>query len=247
MEIIETYFNWKNRVSKRSRTDLIVLHHAASSRATVVQINQWHIGNGWSGIGYHFYVRKNGEIYRGRPIWAVGAHAQGSNSNSIGICAEGNFDAETMPQAQEKAIKELLEYLKALYPKAQVKGHREVCATGCPGKNYPLDEMKRFYNNAENEVNAMTSEEKAKFNLLVNTVEKHEERLDNIDGKMVYNYIDKNMPEWAREGVQYCVDKGFIKGTGDGLGLDDKDLKYCTIIMRLHKSLVINDRAGLYD
>jgi N-acetyl-anhydromuramyl-L-alanine amidase AmpD len=237
VEIIETYFNWKNRVSNRSRTDFIVLHHAAAKTATVVQIDQWHKGNGWSGIGYHFYVRKNGEIYRGRPIWAVGAHAQGSNSNSIGICAEGNFDVETMPQAQEKAIKELLEYLKALYPKAQVKGHREVGATGCPGKNYPLDEMKRFYNNAENEVDAMTSEEKAKFNLLVNTVEKHEERLDKIDGKMVYNYIDKNMPEWAREGVQYCIDKGFIEGTGNGLGLDDKDLKYCTIIMRLHKSL----------
>lgn len=237
MEIIETYFNWKNRVSNRSRTDLIVLHHAAAKTATVVQIDQWHKGNGWSGIGYHFYVRKNGDIYRGRPIWAVGAHAQGSNSNSIGICAEGNFDVEAMPQAQEKAIKELLEYLKALYPKAQVKGHREVGATGCPGKNYPLDEMKRFYNNAENEVDAMTSEEKAKFNLLVNTVEKHEERLDKIDGKMVYNYIDKNMPEWAIPTVKKLTDKGYLKGDDTGLNLTDE----------LLRMLVINDRAGLYD
>lgn len=50
---------------------------------------------------------------------------------------------------------------------------------------------------------------------------------------MIYNYIDENMPEWAREGVQFCVDNGIIKGTGDGLGLDDKDLKYCTMIMRV--------------
>ena len=37
--------------------------------------------------------------------------------------------------------------------------------------------------------------------------------------------------------IGIAIDKGFIKGTGDGLGLDDKDLKYCTIIMRLHKAL----------
>lgn len=50
---------------------------------------------------------------------------------------------------------------------------------------------------------------------------------------MVYNYIDDNMPGWAHEGVQYCIDKGIIKGTGEGLGLDDKDLKYCTMLMRV--------------
>ncbi|MDO5399146.1 MAG: S-layer homology domain-containing protein, partial [bacterium] len=49
---------------------------------------------------------------------------------------------------------------------------------------------------------------------------------------MIYNYIDDNMPEWARESVQWCVDKGIIKGTGEGLGLDDKDLKYCVVLHR---------------
>lgn len=57
---------------------------------------------------------------------------------------------------------------------------------------------------------------------------------------MVYNYIDENMPEWARGAVQWCVDNGVILGTGDGLGLDDKDLKWCTIIFRLYNS---SDRA----
>lgn len=52
-------------------------------------------------------------------------------------------------------------------------------------------------------------------------------------GGMIYNYIDENMPEWARESVKWCVGSGIIQGTGDGLGLDDKDLKYCTIIKRL--------------
>lgn len=50
--------------------------------------------------------------------------------------------------------------------------------------------------------------------------------------KMIYNYIDENMPEWARESVQWCVDNGIIVGTGDGLGLDDKDLRICAMIRR---------------
>lgn len=83
----------------------------------------------------------------------------------------------------------------------------------------------------------MTDAERKKFNEIVNIVSDLAVDMNKIKNKMIYNYIDKNMPEWAREGVQYCVDKGFIKGTGDGLGLDDKDLKYCTIIMRLHKAL----------
>ena len=50
---------------------------------------------------------------------------------------------------------------------------------------------------------------------------------------MIYNYVDSNMPEWAREAVSWCVENGIIKGTGDGLGLDDKDLKWCVIVRRL--------------
>lgn len=50
--------------------------------------------------------------------------------------------------------------------------------------------------------------------------------------KMIYNYIDENMPEWAREAVRWCAEKGIIKGTGDGLGLDDRDIKYCTLLYR---------------
>jgi hypothetical protein len=83
----------------------------------------------------------------------------------------------------------------------------------------------------------MTSEERAKFNILVDTVEKHEERLDKIDGKMVYNYIDKNMPEWALPTVKKLTDKGYLKGDDTGLNLTEDLLRI----------LVINDRAGLYD
>ena len=62
-------------------------------------------------------------------------------------------------------------------------------------------------------------------------------RVEKLEKPMIYNYIDDNMPEWARPTVQKLVDKGFLKGDGGGLGLTDELLRI----------LVINDRAGLYD
>ena len=70
---------------------------------------------------------------------------------------------------------------------------------------------------------------------LYKMVDKIAEDLAKIKNPMIYNYIDENMPEWAREGVQWCIDNGIITETGDGPGLDDKDLKYCTMIMRIMK------------
>lgn len=226
MNIIETNWNWNGTLARRSSTKYIALHHAEAVTCTAKQIDEWHKANGWAGIGYHFFVRKNGEIYRGRPLWAMGAHVQGKNDCSIGICAEGDYHNKdkAMPEAQKRAIKELIAYLKTVYNDAEVVGHGEIGSSNCPGRYYPLAEMKKY--NEEDE--AMTAEERAELEELRAKVEK-------LENPMIYNYIDDNMPEWAREGVKWCVDNGIIEGTGDGLGLDDKDLKYCTMIMRMMK------------
>lgn len=146
MNIIKTNLQFNSNYSKRSLDSIkeIILHN---SGVTVLQsvevIHNYHKNTrGWAGIGYHFYVRKDGSIYEGRPIDWAGAHATGHNSNSIGICAEGNFDVETMSEVQKNAIKELIAYLKEKYNITIIKGHREVNNTSCPGANYPLDEMK---------------------------------------------------------------------------------------------------------
>jgi len=54
---------------------------------------------------------------------------------------------------------------------------------------------------------------------------------------MIYNYIDDNMPDWAKEAVRWCVDNGIIVGTGSGLGLDDTKLWTCVVMYRLSKTL----------
>ena len=143
MEIIETNLQFKD-MSTRKATQRIILHHADAKNCSAEDIHRWHLNNGWSGAGYHFLVRKDGKVYRLRPEDKVGAHAYGSNYNSIGICFEGNFMEEDMPAEQIKAGKELVAYLKNKYKIAIVQKHKDVCATSCPGNKFPFDEITNF-------------------------------------------------------------------------------------------------------
>lgn len=140
MEIIETNLNFK-AMSNRQTTDRIILHHSASSVASAEDIHRWHLNNGWEGAGYHFLVRKNGLIYRLRPENKIGAHAYMNNYNSIGICFEGNFEVEEMPDVQVQSGKELVAYLKNKYGINKVQGHRDVNSTSCPGRNFKFNEI----------------------------------------------------------------------------------------------------------
>lgn len=141
MNIIESGISFRG-LSNRSRTTRIILHHAAAVTCSVQDIQRWHLANGWAGIGYHFFVRKDGSIYRGRPESTIGAHVTGANADSIGICFEGDYDKEaSMPQAQTKAGKELVAYLKNRYGINTVKAHRDVGASSCPGRYFPFSEI----------------------------------------------------------------------------------------------------------
>lgn len=135
--IIETNLTFKS-MSVRSSTTRIILHHAAATSCSAEQIHQWHLNNGWSGAGYHFLVRKDGSIYRLRPEKYVGAHASGANSNSLGICFEGDFMSETMSTTQQNAGAELVSYLKSKYGISTVQRHKDVGSTDCPGDNFPF-------------------------------------------------------------------------------------------------------------
>ena len=140
MEIIETNLQFKN-MSTRKSTERIILHHADAKNCSAEDIHRWHLNNGWSGAGYHFLVRKDGKVYRLRPEDKVGAHAYGSNYNSIGICFEGNYMEEDMQTEQVKAGKELVAYLKNKYGISTVQKHKDVCSTNCPGDKFPFDEI----------------------------------------------------------------------------------------------------------
>jgi hypothetical protein len=164
MEIIESNLKFKS-LSYDLVPVMIVLHHAEASNCTIEDIHQWHLENGWSGCGYHYFVRKDGSIYRGRPEGAIGSHCLGANDKAIGICAEGSYMTETMPEVQKKAIIELARDICQRKEIKQVYAHRELKETNCPGTNYPFEEIKQAIFAKEVEKAALPSDFNEKFYL----------------------------------------------------------------------------------
>ena len=141
MNIINVDYDWAGPLVRRTRTELIVLHHSAGS-GSAMDIHTQHLRNGWVGIGYHYYIRRDGLVCRGRPEDCIGAHAVGCNDRSIGICFEGNFEVEEMGSAQLYAGARLLRHIWARYGRLGVIGHREAGATACPGRLFPLEALR---------------------------------------------------------------------------------------------------------
>ena len=146
---------------ERRDTNFIVIHHSNGGNDvdfSVEDIHRMHRNIDYAGCGYHFVIRKNGTIERGRPEWAVGAHAEGFNSDSIGICFSGDFQRSYPSDAQIAACVELLRDLCNGYDipcdRKHILGHRELNSTDCPGQNLYswLEEICYRVNNPPTEI-----------------------------------------------------------------------------------------------
>ena len=116
------------QVAMRTIT-LLIIHCSATPQGVCLSLEDCrreHIRHrGFSDIGYHFYITRNGEIHRGRPLEKIGAHCQNHNRHSIGICYEGGLDirgtpADTRTPAQRASLVALLRELKRIFPKILV-------------------------------------------------------------------------------------------------------------------------------
>ena len=154
MKIEKVNYNWRYTPTARPKSAIkhIILHHAAAPKCTPQQVHSWHLANGWAGIGYNYFVAKDGTIYEGRTEFQVGAHTEGYNTSGMGICCEGNYQVETMPEAQKKALVELLKDLRSRYGNLPIKGHKHFNATSCPGDKFPLAEIVAEVEGKETEV-----------------------------------------------------------------------------------------------
>lgn len=197
----------------------IVLHHTAvSAEQTLEQLHKYHIEhNGWIGIGYNAVVDKAGNIFWGRGIDYVGAHCKGYNTISIGICAIGNMEKDMMPAAQKESIVELIKEIKKYYPKAdKIVGHKQLSATTCPGKNYPLAEIIKSVEETE-------SEKAAEVNILLKQGDRGS-KVSAMQSRLValgydLGYIDAIFgPKTEKALTSYQKTKR-LNGTGN---LDDK-------------------------
>lgn len=125
----------------------VVVHHSATASGTPEAFARYHVHTlGWPGIGYHYVIAKDGEVFKCNPARRVSYHAAGANAYSIGICLVGEFDTGQPTEAQCRSLLWLLRELMGAYgiPAAHVIGHRDVpgARKSCPGANTNLDELR---------------------------------------------------------------------------------------------------------
>jgi len=120
----------------------IAVHCSATQAKSDIgkkEIDVWHRKRKMFSIGYHYVIRRNGEIEEGRERTTMGAHVRGFNHNSIGICMIGGVDSKGKPEnnyepVQFVALKQLLNFLKTENPDAEILGHKDFpgVAKACP-------------------------------------------------------------------------------------------------------------------
>lgn len=127
-------------VNKRNIKELIV-HCSGTPEGkdySVDTIRQWHLQRGFSDIGYHYVIYRDGSIHIGRDESIIGAHCTGHNTNSIGVCyiggcaSDGKTPKDTRTTEQKQSLVKLLKELKTKYPQASIHGHRDFANKACP-------------------------------------------------------------------------------------------------------------------
>lgn len=130
--------------------DTVVIHHSASMRpnaynslALYKQFAQLHINKGFGHISYHYIIDNIGDVYQCLPENEVAYHAGNLtiNKKSLAIMFDGNMEVQQPTPQQIKAYKELMIWLTTQRPdlplilRKSVRGHRQIKATVCPGRN----------------------------------------------------------------------------------------------------------------
>lgn len=201
MNIIDKNLSFGS-MNMSNKPNMLIVHHleAEGINWTVEAIHNMHKNeNGWAGIGYHYYIRLDGSVYKGRPDNAIGAHCQGCNTNTLGVSFEGNYDSRAeMPIEQFNAWCELKAYLCSQYGNMPVYGHREKGSSECPGKNFPLDNVKNATTNI------------SKGYVVTNYLPVAYEGYDGVDINYVLSYF---------EGI-----KTYVRGNSKGVWIETEYL-----------------------
>ncbi len=169
-----------------------------------------------------------------------------TNRNSVGIefCINVDSDRDKTLERTAQLVRELMQELNI--PIERVVRHYDASRKNCPqsmsgngwAQWYKFKEKLKGedltmaqYEELKNMINVLNGN----INSLSNSIDKTADRVTRLENPMVYNYIDDNMPEWAREAVSWAVENGIVKGDESGLNLDNKDVRYITMMYRMRK------------
>ena len=118
----------------------VFIHCSASDHPDhddVSVMDSLHKARGWSGVGYHYFIKKDGTLQIGRPIWKTPAAQGGRNKGTIAICLHG-LTEDKFTEAQFITLIKLCSKIDEAYGpgKLRFRGHREVAAKACPVFDY---------------------------------------------------------------------------------------------------------------
>ena len=151
-----------SQLESKRRWEGIVIHHSAGDFGDAAAFDREHKKRGWDGLGYHFVInnghnrhrKADGLVEVGRR-WrkqGTGAHCRpkGNRSNywnehTVGICLVGNFDKARPTAQQWQSLLRLVRFLQRRYGirANQIKGHGEIMATACPGRFFPMAQLRQ--------------------------------------------------------------------------------------------------------
>jgi hypothetical protein len=121
----------------------ITIHHSGvilrDNRKAPAQLRAFqadHQARGWPDIAYHLLIDRHGNVYQGRPMWAVGdTNTSYDPRGHLLVMALGNFEEQTVSAAQFSAMIGVLAWGSSRFgvAPAAIRGHRAYAATLCPG------------------------------------------------------------------------------------------------------------------
>ena len=162
-----------------------------------------------------------------------------TNRNSVGIefCINVDSDRDKTLERTAQLVRELMQELNI--PIERVVRHYDASRKNCP-QSMSGNGWAQWYKfkeklKGEDLTMAQYEELKNEISQLTETVKVLATELSNLKHPMIYNYIDNNMPEWARSAVSWAVENGILNGDENGLNLDDKDLRFITMMYRMRK------------
>ena len=205
----QAHFNYFNGGNRGSSADIFVDDHSVWYVNDYTKYYSWHCGDGKGKYGI-------------------------TNANSVGVemCinADGDYAA---------AMRNTAEVVRALMAELNIPIARVVRHYDASRKNCPASMSANGWARWEELKNMIESEEltMSQYETLMAKITDVERKLDKLTNPMIYNYIDENMPEWAREAVQWAVDTGIIQGDGNGLALTDEKLWQLVVLKRTVDSL----------
>ena len=203
----------------------------------------WHGGSGRNGSCNNTHIGI--EMCEPKEIkYTTGGRFTCTDTAAAKACVKRTYDSAV----------ELFAYLCKLYglnPLTDICSHKEGCAKGIAtnhgdpehlwtglGTGYTMDGFRKAVKNKMDGIENIEEDlNMSQYTELKQEIAGVKAAVDKINSKMIYNYVDSNMPDWAKPTVKKMMSKGYLKGDDEGkLGLTDEILRV----------FVINDRAGVY-